>query len=103
MQGSVLTFTRCVICIRSDCAVGTTLICAFEGKGIISDFQSLKLIGWVGPAEEGPVSHSLTKTARERDEEMGVGGNQSWRGALRQEGGREKATCYFSILSCVRG
>lgn len=61
MQGSVLTFTRCVIRIRSDCAVGTTLICAFQGKGIISDFQSLKLIGSVGAAEEGPASHSLTK------------------------------------------
>lgn len=45
----------------------------------------------------------VSQSHQKRDEEMGVGGNQSWRGALGQEGGREKATCYFSIHSCVRG
>lgn len=54
---------------------------AYQGGTSISDFQSLKHIGWVG-ATNGPLSHYLNKKSKYRNEEMSVGGwcvNWSWK------------------------
>ena len=77
------------------------LVGAYEGESITSEFQSLKHVERVG-AVGGPMSHSLTKKASERNEEMGAEGESVLERALRQEGGREMATC-SSIHSYVQG